>query len=65
MPYAAEQEYRRDVQQPAHVRHPVASHGDIHVLGKPRGQGDMPPSPKFLDGVDVVGEVEVLHQVEA
>lgn len=64
MPDAANSKYDEGVYRPAGNTHAVASQGNVKVVAKPGGQGDVLPAPEFLDGVGKIWRFEIVDQGE-
>ncbi len=65
MPQPAEQKYRHDIEAPAGQAPPAPAQGDVHVVGKPGRQADVPPPPELPDGAGGIGGLEIFHQLHA
>ena len=65
VPQPAEQKYRHDIEAPAGQAPPAPAQGDVHVVGKPGRQADVPPPPELPDGAGGIGGLEIFHQLHA
>ena len=65
MPQTAHQKCDDYVHPVAERGYPVASKGNIDIIPKPGGQGNMPASPEFFDRRRKIGTFKVRHKVNA
>lgn len=65
MPKTAEKHGHEEVEILTELAVTVAAKGDVEVVLEPRGEADVPASPKLSDGGGAVGVVEVLGELEA
>ena len=65
VPQARQHPDRENVKHPPHSAHPIAAHGNVHIVPEPGAQAHVPPAPEFGDGSGKVGIVEILDEMES
>jgi len=64
VPQAAQEKHRHQVAVELEGALPIAAEGNIQIVAKPGGQGNVPPAPELLDGPGNIGIIEVFHELE-
>lgn len=65
VPHSADDEDHEGVADLFSFGTPAASEGNIKVITKPSGEGNMPAPPKFGDITRKIGKGEVTHEADA
>src|SRR5205085_1217613 len=65
VPQTADAESHQNIDGPFRERDAAATHGEIDIVSKPGGKGDVPSAPEFRDTASMVGGIKILHQFKA
>lgn len=65
VPETADQKGEKEIQAVTEAVHPITAEGNVHIIAKPGGEGDMPAAPELPDGEGKIRVLEIGHKLYA